>query len=572
VFPLVLLLLCVLLFGWRLGVTPLEDFDEAYYAEGAREMLARGDLLTPYYNGQPFLLKPILVYWLIAAGFSGFGVTEFAARVGSAFLGTLVVLLTYWFGARTLGRRAGFLAGLVLALNYMWIDIARDASIDVPLTAALAPALFLAYLGMRAPPEKKRWLYLASYPLLGLALLAKGPAPTGVVLVGAAAFLLAAGRLRATLAEARVLPGIALVLIVAAPWYVYEAVREPDFLSIFLLREHFGHVHGDLARNEPFWGHLKNLLVYFLPWAAFLPAALIQAFRARDRAHVLRFAAWWLLAVVVLFSFAGAKLAHYLAPAFPAAALLVGAYLDAWLRRQEPGRLGHAIAFGLLAVVGLVCAVAAGLAAANPPWLQQRIQQDSGGWTPGAAPIVMLAALGAGFLGATAAARARTREAAVPLLAGAMLVAGFAHVGWFKPRVAEIQAQPRKELAQHASAGLLESEPLGVYYAKRNSTIFYARRPIVDLGERDDEFGGVVSFLSSPTPATVLTHAKFVPQLEELVPMLFLWTRRGDYVLLANHPVHLSAPWGSPRSGDARSDAEADLTAPARGAEPGYLR
>jgi len=155
VFPLVLLVLCLVMFGWRLGVTPLEDFDEAYYAEGAREMLARGDLLTPYYNGQPFLLKPILIYWLIAAGFSGFGVTEFAARVGSAFLGTLVVLLTYWFGARTLGRRAGFLAGLALALNYMWIDIARDASIDVPLTAALAPALFLAYLAMQAPPGKK---------------------------------------------------------------------------------------------------------------------------------------------------------------------------------------------------------------------------------------------------------------------------------------------------------------------------------------------------------------------------------------------------------------------------------
>ena len=145
-------------------------------------------------------------------------------------------------------------------------------------------------------------------------------------------------------------------------------------------------------------------------------------------------------------------------------------------------------------------------------------------------------------------------------------------VGWFKPRLADIQAQPRKELAQHASAGLLESEPLGVYYAKRNSTIFYARRPIVDLGERDDEFEGVVSFLSSPTPATVLTHAKFVPQLEERVPGLTLWTRRGDYVLLANHPVSLSTPWGTPRPAAAQSDAGAGFAAPADEADPSYLR
>ena len=51
IFPLVLLALCGVLYFWRLGVTPLEDFDEAYYAIGAREMLARHDLGTPYMNG-----------------------------------------------------------------------------------------------------------------------------------------------------------------------------------------------------------------------------------------------------------------------------------------------------------------------------------------------------------------------------------------------------------------------------------------------------------------------------------------------------------------------------------------
>ena len=556
VFVLVLLVLCGVLFCWRLGVTPLEDFDEAYYAAGAREMLARGDLLTPYYNGEPFLLKPILIYWLIAAGFSAFGVTEFAARVGSAFLGTLVVLVTYWFGARTLGPRAGFLAGLALALSYMWIDIARDASIDIPLTAALAPALFLFFAATRARPEKRRWLYLASYPLLGLALLAKGPVPTGVVLVGLIAFLLCARRLRATLAEAQLLPGIALALAVAAPWYIYEAVHEPEFVRIFFLREHFGHLQGELARDEPWWAHLKNLLVYFLPWAALLPAAVIKAFRERDREHVLRFAAWWLLAVVALFSFAGAKLAHYLAPAFPAAALLVGAWLDAWLQRRAVSGTGIAIAFVLLTLAGLACLACGQIAAVNPRWLQDTIGERYGEWTPGGWPIVMLAALGAGFLGAVGAAVWERRGAAVALLATAMLVAGLAHVGWFKPRLAQIQAQPRKELAQFASVALPEAEPLGVYYAKRNSTIFYARRPIADLGEQEDEFEGVVEFLSSPTPAAVLTHEKFVASLMARAPEIQVWTRRGHYVLVANHG--LGRIWQPPAGGRAETAGPRD--------------
>jgi len=551
----------VALFFWRLGLTPLEDFDEAYYAEGAREMLLRGDLLTPYYNGHPFLLKPILIYWLIAAAFSAFGVTEFAARVCSAFLGTVTVLATYWFGARTLGPRGGLLAGLALALSYMWIDIARDASIDIPLTAAVAPALFLFFLAIRARPERRSWLYLAGYPLFGIALLAKGPVPVAVVLVGLAAFLLHARRLRATLAEAQVLPGILLALLVAAPWYLYEALHQPDFIHTFFLREHFGHLQGELARTEPWWGHIKNLFVYFLPWAAFLPAALLHAFRQDDRSHVLRFAAWWLLAVVVLFSFAHAKLPHYLAPAFPAAALLVGGWLDAWLNRRVAGRIGAAIAFALLALAGLACAVSAGIMAVDPAWLQDAIRDRYGSWTPGAAPIVMLAALGAGFLGAAAAGRAR--RAVAPLLASAMLVAGLTHAGWFKPRLALIQAQPRKELAQFVSRALSDSEPLGVYYAKRNATIFYARRPIVDLGERREEFEGVVDFLSSPTPAALLTHEKFVEPLAQSVPELHLWTQRGHYVLLSNRALHLSgrrramdAPYSEP------SRAPQDSSAP----------
>jgi 4-amino-4-deoxy-L-arabinose transferase-like glycosyltransferase len=528
------------LFFWRLGVTPLDDFDEAYYAEGAREMLARGDLGTPYFNGKPFLLKPILIYWLIAAAFRLFGITEFAARSVSAFFATLIVLVTYWFAARTLSRTAGLLAGLMLALCYVWIDTGREAMIDMPLTAALALAMFLFFLAMRAHPSRKPVLYLPAYALLGVALLAKGPVATGLVILGLIAYLLGAGRLRSTLAEARLLPGIALMLAVAAPWYVYESLREPGFVQTFLLREHFGHLQGELARDEPWWGHLKNLLIGFYPWVALLPAALAHAFR-QPRDHVLRFSAWWALTVIVTFSFAGAKLPHYLVPAFPALAIMTAGWSVAWLQRRAISRPLTAAGFSLLAVIGAAGALAAGVAATMPPWVRDRLAASYGSWTPGAAPVVMLAALAAGSIGTAVAAAAGRRRAVFPLLVAAMAVAGVAHIGWFKPRLAQIQAQPRKELAQFAAAALPEYEPLGVFYAKRNATIFYARRPIVDLGEW--EVAELTRFLSSPSPATALTHAKFVPTLIEEVPELHVWTRRGDFVLVSNHRI--PRVWGN---------------------------
>ena len=45
-----LLFLCVITFFVGLGRPALTDADEAYYAESAREMVERGDWLTPYFN------------------------------------------------------------------------------------------------------------------------------------------------------------------------------------------------------------------------------------------------------------------------------------------------------------------------------------------------------------------------------------------------------------------------------------------------------------------------------------------------------------------------------------------
>lgn len=497
-------------------------------------MLERGDLGTPFFNGRPFLLKPVLIYWLIAAAFRLLGETEFAARVGSAFLGTAIVLLTYWFGTKMLSRRAGLFAGLAVALSYMWIDIARDASIDIPLTAALTPALFLLFWATRAPAGRKRRLYLAAYPLFGLALLAKGPVPVGVVLLGWIAYLLGARRFKTALAEAQLLPGLVLMLLVAAPWYIYEWLHQPAFINIFFIGEHFGHLHGTLARTEPWWGHLKNLLVFFYPWVVFLPAAIAYALGRHSRDHVLRFAAWWTIAVVAAFSVPQAKLPHYLAIAFPALGLLVGGWLDAWLQRQAISRWGSGLALGLLATLGLICLAAA---VAGPLLISSgRLPAAKSwppAWTPGWAPVIMLAALGAGSLLAALAGLVKKR-AVVPILVTAMIVAGFAHVGWFKLRIADIQAQPRKELAVFASTAVGAAEPLGVFYAKRNSTIFYARRPIEDLGEWEPDL--LVDFLSSHEPAVALTHESFLPLLRDSGVQIFVWRQRGQYLLVANHP------------------------------------
>src|SRR5262249_44035004 len=52
---------CLPLLGWWL--TGLFDLDEGFYAAVTAEMNRRGEWITPYYNGQPWFEKPILLYW-----------------------------------------------------------------------------------------------------------------------------------------------------------------------------------------------------------------------------------------------------------------------------------------------------------------------------------------------------------------------------------------------------------------------------------------------------------------------------------------------------------------------------
>ena len=90
---------------------PLLDPDEGLHAAIAQEMVERGDWVTPRLLGEPFLDKPILFFWALAASLGLFGSNEFAfgcLACSSALLGALATGLL----AAPLLRRAAGLARL----------------------------------------------------------------------------------------------------------------------------------------------------------------------------------------------------------------------------------------------------------------------------------------------------------------------------------------------------------------------------------------------------------------------------------------------------------------------------
>ena len=48
-----------------LGDSAIWDANEAFYVETPREMIERGDYVSPTFNYEPRLNKPILSYWIV---------------------------------------------------------------------------------------------------------------------------------------------------------------------------------------------------------------------------------------------------------------------------------------------------------------------------------------------------------------------------------------------------------------------------------------------------------------------------------------------------------------------------
>src|SRR5207245_508302 len=137
---LALTLAATALFAVKLDLPAFFD-NEARYAEVAREMLVRGDWISPHLDFALFLNKPPLTFWLAALVFRIAGPTEWARLVSVAAAG-VALYATCRLGARLWGERAGIVAGVALATMLGFVLEARTLRPDMVLTASVAVALW----------------------------------------------------------------------------------------------------------------------------------------------------------------------------------------------------------------------------------------------------------------------------------------------------------------------------------------------------------------------------------------------------------------------------------------------
>ena len=311
-------------FFWMLGAAPLFDVDEGAFSEATLEMFERGDFLSTYLNGEPRYDKPILVYWLQAAGVALLGPTEWAFRLPSALCATLWAWLTYLFARRHYGPERAAFAAAMLATSLGVFIIGRAATADALLNCLIAASMFGAWLHLST--GRRRWLY-AAHAAIGLGVLAKGPI---AILVPFATTLIFCWLRRDLRTWARAVfdwRALALLLAIALPWYVAILMKEGrGFVEGFFLKHNVSRFSGPIS------GHGGSLLYYFpvvllltLPFTALL-VPVAQRVREVWRDDLQTYLLLWFAFVFVFFSLSGTKLPHYVLYGYTGLVLLMAVH------------------------------------------------------------------------------------------------------------------------------------------------------------------------------------------------------------------------------------------------------
>ena len=330
---LVLLVSAVLWFG-MLGYRDLMDPDEGRYAEIPAAMVSSGDWLTPRMNGFRYFEKPVLQYWATAAIFKAFGEGNATARLWTALTGFALALVTAFAASRLYGRDAGSFAYLITISSTMFVILGQLITLDMALTCFVVSALVCLILAQRrrTDPASTRNLMLLAWALLALGTLTKGPV-AAVLPAGAVVIYSLWQRDFQLWQHLHLFKGLAVYLLIAAPWFVAVDLANPGFAKFFFIHEHFARFTSEVHhRAGPVYYFLPMLVAGVLPWlttslqSLLRPGfALLPANRGEfDPERLL----WTFVAfTLVFFSLSHSKLPAYILPVVPVLAILSGGRL-----------------------------------------------------------------------------------------------------------------------------------------------------------------------------------------------------------------------------------------------------
>ena len=379
---------------WNLGQPSIASSDESIHSHVVQEMIATGRWFFPTLDGGPYFSKPPFKLILSKLAVLALGDSSLAYRFVDGLAGFLTIVLTFLLGLKLFSSfAAGWLAALMLASCpiYLFRHVVREAVQDSMLVFLTSAALFAGWQSI-APPQspdaaKARTGITASAALFGvlsgLAVLTKSVAGLLPLLVWTAA-LAAQGRLNGLWREnkAALLAPVVLAGALAALYYAPRFLLAGDAARQIVYVDLYQRLVGEGYHHKGQWWFYFNLI--FLNGKVVPPGMLLLGLAAAGcffrQAHY-QFLLIWVALPILGYSALSSHLPWYIAPAFPAMALLsAGAMIDTLKicrRAMRPPRHAVRSAGAALAAAGL-CVYSAWAIGANLHEVSRRVSRAGG--------------------------------------------------------------------------------------------------------------------------------------------------------------------------------------------------
>lgn len=325
---------------------PLMDNDSAHHANIALHMHLTGDYVSLVDHNGDYLDKPHLLFWLAAFSYKIFGVTSFAYKLPSLLFTVLGVYSTYRLGKTMYNKEVGKLAALILASSFAFILANNDVRMEAMLTASIAFATWQLVEFI----QTKKLLNVAGAALgLALGFSTKGMIAVFVPAVGAFFYILYGKDYKLFLNPKWLLMLLLFAVFISPVLYCYylqynlhpeKIVRGKDHINgvkFILLNqsvERFGGQTGDTSKQDHFF-FLHSFLWAFAPWGLLVYIMIVTKFKNFIRRELDWLTLSTFIVMLLLVSFAGFKLPHYLNIIFPVAAIMASVFI---ISSQSPGK------------------------------------------------------------------------------------------------------------------------------------------------------------------------------------------------------------------------------------------
>ncbi len=329
---LLLLIFSFILLVYITGLFPETANDSAKYASVSREMLESGDALHLKINGEPYLQKPPLLFWLAAISFKLFGVSMISFKLSTFLFSILGIYSVYRLGRLCFGMKVGLVSALVFTTNEALMLYNMDVHTDMLLTTFIIFGTWqlAEYLNYR-----RKVNFIFGFIGIGLAMLSKGVIGLAIPVFSIGGYLLLQKDFR-TIFSLKWILGALIILIILFP--ALKGLHDQfgsDGIKFFFWSNNIDRIRGHYSGfRHDYLFFFHTFLYLFLAWSVFSIYAIVRdwkdwksnSFSTKGLKNGINYSAFIPFAIIV--SISSQQAPHYLLPLIPFISIITGRYIN----------------------------------------------------------------------------------------------------------------------------------------------------------------------------------------------------------------------------------------------------